>query len=724
MHWLTTRLALVLLLATAAFAMAHAAFAGEDTKGSIVITLPADLAADERAAVVGALETLRRPLVVEGDPGSTAEQSRSAIAGVMDRLDDALAASADVPSVVATWWGGLSADGSGAGPLVILALVVAAVFAGIGCEWGVDRLLGRWRRHCIDAAPERFSGRAGYALGWMALEAIGIAAFAAGALIAGWLLLPAHPPARLTLAVVVVAATKARLVLTVARFIFAPRRPTLRLVAMPDSDALAVWRWIVFIAVAHALAYGARDLWLASSANGETVAFLGMAAAAVAFVARAIAIQRVRAPVRDLILRTYGRADGTVSGVARLSANLWHVAFLILVVLDFAGSVYTELAAAAAEYASMSIGSFFVLALVPFAIGGYGALIDDAFKRRDESGRKAGIAGALKVLGQGAILLAAAAFLATAWGADPFAGADGGIVSRIAHALLQVGAAVLLGWTIWQGSKLAIDHCAAAEAGDGDGGEGMGKPGSRLETVLPVIRGFIFVAIVAISAMTALSAMGVDIGPLLAGAGILGLAVGFGAQTLVKDIITGLFYLIEDAFRKGEYIQCSGGKGVVEKISLRSVQLRHHNGPVYTVPFGSMGTINNHSRDWVRIKFQIRVPFDTDLDLMRKVVKRVGQEMEQDPVLGPMFLQPIKSQGVVSTDDSGFLTSVKFMSRPGEQFLIRREAYARIQKAFADHGIEFASRRVTVDSEGPDSHVEAAAAAAADPARPNDEHVK
>src|SRR3546814_554921 len=128
----------------------------------------------------------------------------------------------------------------------------------------------------------------------------------------------------------------------------------------------------------------------------------------------------------------------------------------------------------------------------------------------------------------------------------------------------------------------------------------MGKPGSRIATVLPVIRAFLLVAIVTISVLMALAALGVNIGPLLAGAGVVGLAVGFGAQTLVKDVITGLFYLVEDAFRKGEYIQCSGGKGVVEKISLRSVQLRHHNGPLNTIPFGEMGNITNHSRDWVR----------------------------------------------------------------------------------------------------------------------------
>jgi small-conductance mechanosensitive channel len=714
MRWLTTKIALYLVIAAAVFAPGYAVVASEDAKGAIVITLPADMAPDESKALVGALDNLKRPLVVEGDGGTgrtAASISGNAIANAMDRLDDALAASGELPTVIANLWRGLSVSGSGIGSFVFLALVIAAIFAGIACEWAVDRLLDHWRRQCIDASPERFSGRFGYALGWMALELIGIGAFALGAVLIGWLLLTSNPPARLTLAVIILVTVKVRVILAVARFIFAPRRPSLRLVSMPNSVEV-VWRWIVIVTVVHAIAYGARDLLLSSGATVATAAFLGIAAAIISLLVRLLAIYRVRAPIRDLIVRTCERKDETLSGVARLAADLWHVAFFVLVILDFAGSVFSDLMDTEAQYDSVSIGSFFILAIVPFAVGGYGALIDDVFLGESEQGRKAGIAGALKAFGQGAILLAAFVYIASAWGAHPFAGADAGIVSQIANTVFQVGAAALLGWTIWQGSKLALDHYASTEGNSEESDDGMGKPGSRIATVLPVIRGFIFIAIVAVSVMTALSAVGLDIGPLLAGAGILGLAVGFGAQTLVKDIITGLFYLIEDAFRKGEYVQCSGGKGVVEKISLRSVQLRHHNGPLHTIPFGSMGNITNHSRDWVRVKFQIRVPFDTNLDLMRKVIKRVGEEMANDPAIGPLFLQPVKSQGVVSTDESGFLTSVKFMSRPGEQFLIRREAYARIQKAFAENGIEFASRRVTVDSEDEGSHVNSAAAAA------------
>ncbi len=710
------RVALAVFVWAATFAPVHDAFANEDSTGSIVITLPADLSAEERSALVGALDTLQRPLLVEGEDPSPTEitgQSESAIAAAMARLDDVLVAAAAVPSVVANWWNGLAAGGTGSGALIALTLILLAVLAGLGCQWMVNRLLGQWRRQCVDTIPERFSARVGLSLGLMILVVVGISAFAAGALLVGWLLLPPTHEARLTLVVIVVAIAKVRLTLAISGFLFAPRQPTLRLVSMPDADAAIVWRWIFVIAVVHAAAYAVRDLLMGSTLDGDTVAFLGIMAAASALVIRLIAVFQVRNSIRDLILATYGRADGSVSDFTRLSAGLWHVFFAVLVVLDFAGSVFNELSAAEAEYATLSLSSFAVLVLVPFAVTGYGALIDDAYRLKVDGGRRVGVAGALRAFGQGAIVLAAFAYLLSAWGANPFAGAEAGIVSKIARAAMQVGAAVLLGWTIWQGIKLALDHYASSGDDGEDGDDGMGKPGSRIETVLPVLRGFIFVAIVAISAMTALSAVGVDIGPLLAGAGILGLAVGFGAQTLVKDIITGLFYLIEDAFRKGEYIQCSGGKGVVEKISLRSVQLRHHNGPVYTIPFGSMGTINNHSRDWVRVKFQIRVPFDTNLDLMRKVIKRVGQELAEDPALGPLFLQPIKSQGAVSTDDSGFVTSVKFMSRPGEQFLIRREAYARIQKAFAENGIEFASRRVTVDSDGEDTQEHEAAAAAA-----------
>ena len=115
--------------------------------------------------------------------------------------------------------------------------------------------------------------------------------------------------------------------------------------------------------------------------------------------------------------------------------------------------------------------------------------------------------------------------------------------------------------------------------------------------------------------------MGVNIGPLLAGAGIVGIAVGFGAQTLVRDILSGIFFLFDDAFRIGEYIDVGEGKGTVERMSIRALMLRHQLGHVYTVPFGAIRRVANYSRDWMIMKLEVRVPFDTDLERMRKIVK-------------------------------------------------------------------------------------------------------
>jgi small-conductance mechanosensitive channel len=183
---------------------------------------------------------------------------------------------------------------------------------------------------------------------------------------------------------------------------------------------------------------------------------------------------------------------------------------------------------------------------------------------------------------------------------------------------------------------------------------------------------------------------------LIAGAGVVGLAIGFGAQTLVKDIISGLFFLIDDAFRVGDYVETAGTKGMVEHISLRSLRLRHPRGMVYTIPFGGLGSVTNFSRDYIITKLDIRIRYDTDIDKIRKIIKRINRELEEDDAIGPVLLSKIKSQGVREMDDSAMIVRVKFKTIPGEQFIVRREVYRRIQELFRENNIEFAHRNVTV----------------------------
>ena len=231
-----------------------------------------------------------------------------------------------------------------------------------------------------------------------------------------------------------------------------------------------------------------------------------------------------------------------------------------------------------------------------------------------------------------------------------------------------------------------------------------------MRTLLPIFRNILAVFLATVAVRMVLSGLGVEIGPLIAGAGIFGVAIGFGSQTLVKDVISGVFYMLDDAFRVGEYIESGSYKGTVESFSLRSVKLRHHRGPVFTVPFGSLGAVQNMSRDWVIDKFMIRVPFDTDVKKVKKLLKGIGAELKEDPELGPSIIETVKMKGVEQFGDFGMELSFAFMTKPGQQSVVRRRAYTMIRDAFVANGIDFAQPTVHV---GGEEKGQAAAAASA-----------
>jgi len=217
--------------------------------------------------------------------------------------------------------------------------------------------------------------------------------------------------------------------------------------------------------------------------------------------------------------------------------------------------------------------------------------------------------------------------------------------------------------------------------------------------------------------MSFLAALGVDILPLLAGASVVGVAIGFGSQTLVRDIVSGAFFLMDDAFRLGEYIEVGSDKGVVEKINVRSVFLRHHRGALNILPYGEIKRLRNTSRDWIIHVMEFRLTYDTNIQTVKKIMKKIGEELAADPDYANDMLQPLKSQGVLATEDSAIVVRAKFTARPGgNSFVIRRVAYDKIIKAFRAAGIKFAHKEVTVNIPNAnlgDEEVKAIAGAAA-----------
>jgi moderate conductance mechanosensitive channel len=213
---------------------------------------------------------------------------------------------------------------------------------------------------------------------------------------------------------------------------------------------------------------------------------------------------------------------------------------------------------------------------------------------------------------------------------------------------------------------------------------------TRLLTLLPLLRTTLAIALLVFFVLSALWSLEIPIAPLLAGAGIFGLAIGFGAQTLVRDVISGVLFLIEDVFRIGEYIESGATtKGTVEHISFRTVALRHHNGPLTFVPYGSLGTVRNDSRDWVIDKFNIPLPLSVDSEKIRKMIKGIGEEMTLDAELGQLIREPLKGK-LYRVDPGVKIFRCKFMTAPGCQFDIRTAALKRIETALGERGISFA----------------------------------
>ncbi len=310
------------------------------------------------------------------------------------------------------------------------------------------------------------------------------------------------------------------------------------------------------------------------------------------------------------------------------------------------------------------------------------------------------------------VVITALVLLGAIWGFNMLSSDQpASFTARVFSVLADTAFVVLVADLIWTWAKTAIDQRLAAYVPP-EGSEAPG-PEARMATLLPLLRMTLLVALITAVAVSILSSLGVNIAPLIAGAGVVGIAIGFGAQSLVRDVVSGIFFLIDDAFRLGEYIEIGELRGTVESISIRSLRVRHHRGAIHTIPFGELKYLTNHSRDWVIMKLEFRVPFDTDLKLVKKLVKQVGAKLKENEFYGDSILQTLKSQGVRRMEEFNMVVGVKFMTKPGEQWLVRRDAYQMVRDIFEANGIRMAERNVKVEIEGGEGLSEAEKEAAA-----------
>lgn len=293
------------------------------------------------------------------------------------------------------------------------------------------------------------------------------------------------------------------------------------------------------------------------------------------------------------------------------------------------------------------------------------------------------------------IFLVGFAILLEIWGFS-FTGTGAGIV------LIKAGLIAVFGYLAYQAIAIAIERKLAMEGAIpgvtalDPNGQPLPPGQSRIATLLPLARVFLLTGVFLVTAMMVLSELGVQVAPLFASAGIIGLAIGFGSQQLVHDVMSGAFFLVDDAFRVGEFIDVGSAQGTVEHISIRSFQLRRTNGDLITIPFGGIKQINNLSRDWQVAKLPFKFPLGTDVEKVRKTIKKVGERLLANPEVGPKFLTPPKSQGIHSIDSSGVTIRVKFMTKPLDLFAVKRQVYVALTQAFAEAGLNLVNNVVTV----------------------------
>ena len=601
-----------------------------------------------------------------------------------------------VPAELGAALGRLAEEVGGLGIVALAPLVAFFVGAGLVAEWLFLRSTRSLRKRLLVASEATVGSRVRKAALRLLLALVSVVAFAAASL--GVFLAFDWPPLfRAVVGRFLFAFILMRLGLVVARVLLAPTSPQLRVIPI-DTDDAVFWirRWTALLAVfmfGWALATSFRELGAAQPTPLILAYLLGLGLVAITI---ETILRRRRTAVAE------AAADGDLSdmpsAVPAIIGIAWTVALYLLWVQE----------------AMRLFWLLLIAGLLPAAIKVTQRAVNNLL--RPVGADAVSVAEPHSVLAavvergaRATLFIGAALLLAWGWGIDVGAVARGEAgLGRLVSAGVSIVLIVMLADFGWHVAKTAIDAQLHGATVDEHIDEEEMRRRSRIRTLLPILRNVLFVVIIVTTILMALAALGVQIGPLIAGAGVVGLAVGFGAQTLVRDILSGMFYLLDDAFRVGEYIVSGSAKGTVESFSIRSIKLRHQRGPIYTVPFGSLGAIQNMSRDWVVDKLIFNVPHDTDLDKMKRVVKQVGKDMMATPEVAHAMIEPLKMQGVNLVGDFAMTVALKMKCRPGEQFTARRKAYALLQKAFAQNDIHFAVP--TVQVAGDPEAIQAAAA--------------
>ncbi|MFY0990045.1 mechanosensitive ion channel family protein [Halomonas sp. C05BenzN] len=440
---------------------------------------------------------------------------------------------------------------------------------------------------------------------------------------------------------------------------------------------------------------------LSALVGGELAGLLSVLANMLAALLSGRFILRFKRPIHHIIRNRpwHQRRDSSGSAsVVSVVGGLWHVPALLLVggslvaIFVSVGDVGTALAR------SIISASLLVLALV---VTGLIRRHGERRKRRQQRRRVSQYRQRLErfgyVLAHAATWLAFAELSLQVWSGSLVGIGQQGVASaRIGQALLAIAFTLLLAWLAWIFADTAIQRALTSSTR----ARGRRVNQARAQTITPMIRNVIFTTIVIIAAIAGLANLGVNVTPLLAGAGVIGLAIGFGAQTLVQDLITGIFILIEDSLAVDDFVQINTYMGTVEGLTLRTVRLRDLDGVVHIITFSRIDSIHNMSRQFGIALMKIRVPHDMKIDDAITLMQETGQTLRQDPMMRHHIWSPLEMQGINGFEDGCPILRMRFRTAPEMQWDVARAFNLLLRQRMEEQEIDLGIPRLSVSMEG------------------------
>ncbi|MCE2510932.1 MAG: mechanosensitive ion channel, partial [Alphaproteobacteria bacterium] len=606
-------------------------------------------------------------------------------------LQSALAVLADAPKVWQWIKNQATSEAARERWLNVLFWLVPVLGTGLLAEWMARLLLARPRKSVEDRATESLGLRIILLAARSVLDLLPIAAFAAGAY-GVLLLIGSDDKVRLVVMILINANLLARAIHAASRMVLVPHVSSLRLLPLSDETARYIYIWVErftlvavygFFILAAGLALG-----LTPDSHAGLAKILGLVLAAMGV----IFILQNRKDFAGWLRRASGAfaaKDAALRGLRNRFADIWHV-FAILYILA-AFTIWTlEIEGGFAFTLRATLFSIGTVLAAWVALAILHRLIDRAFRVSDAL--KTGAPGLeeranrylafLHYVARYAVLVLVVLGLLESWGIDAFSWVATETGQRILVTLATIAVVVFAAALL---SEFVISF-VERQLEKSDQKNAAAK--ARAQTLLPLLRTTIIVVIAVVATMIVLSELGLNIAPLIAGAGVVGLAVGFGAQALVKDVITGVFILMEDQMAVGDVVQIGTHAGLVEGLSIRTIRLRDLGGNVHTIPFSTVDTVLNMTKEFSYALFEIGIAYREDVDAVIPVLKDIAAGMQEDEAYTNQILEPLEVLGLDRFDDSAVVIKARMKTVPLQQWAVGREFNRRMKRRFDELGIE------------------------------------